>query len=281
MLDVAIEAIGLTKRYGRNAALRNVSLVIPKGAIVALVGPNGAGKSTLIRTFIGFERPTVGRVAVLGGDPGRDRSAAANAAYISQQPYLYRELDVRGHLDLAAHYRPAFDRTSAERRLNERGIALYSRVGALSGGQVAMVGLIIALSAQAPVLLLDEPLASLDPLARQEFVHELASTAASLGATVVLSSHLVGDLAEACDWIVVIGHGEVALASSIADAVVTHRVLDISASASTPGLVATLPGSTHALHRSPGSAPGTGPTLDQLVLGYLAQARSASVGGAL
>lgn len=280
MFDMALEANGLTKRYGRKAALRNVSIAIPKGAIVALVGPNGAGKSTLIRTFIGFERPTAGRVGVLGGDPGRDRSAAANVAYISQQPYLYRELDVRGHLDLVAHYRPAFDRTSVERRINERGIALNSRVGALSGGQVAMVSLTIALSAQAPVLLLDEPLASLDPLARQEFLHELGSTAANSGATVVLSSHLVGDLAAVCDWILVIGDGEVALASSIADAVAAHRVVDIAASASTPDRVASLPGSTHALHRNVGDARDTRPTLDQLVLGYLAEARSATGGAA-
>ena len=171
--DIALEAHGIGKRYrrGRPWALRDVDLAIPAGSITALVGPNGAGKSTLIKGYVGFERPTEGRL-LAGVDPWKDRGAAVRRiGYVPQAASLYRELTVSDHLAMAARWRDGFDRRAAELRLDQLDIPLDARADELSGDQQAQVGLAIALGTRAPVLLLDEPLASLDPLARREFLH--------------------------------------------------------------------------------------------------------------
>ncbi|MEO7667336.1 MAG: ABC transporter ATP-binding protein, partial [Dehalococcoidia bacterium] len=164
-----LETHDLAKRYGRRTwALTGIDLAIPQGGITALVGPNAAGKSTLIKTWVGFERPTRGSVAVAGIDPWKDRSAAlAHVGYIPQSPALYDALSVDDHLDLAVQLRPGFDRAYARRRLDELGIPGNQGARSLSGGQQAQVALALALGTRAKILLLDEPLASLDPLARR------------------------------------------------------------------------------------------------------------------
>ena len=171
--DAVLEARGLAKRYRRGVwALTGIDLDIPAGGITALVGPNAAGKSTLIKTWVGFERPTRGSVAVMGVDPWRDRSGAlAHLGYVPQSPALYDGLSVDDHLDLAVQLRPGFDRASARKRLDDLGIPAGRGAGTLSGGQQAQVALALALGTRARILLLDEPLASLDPLARREFLH--------------------------------------------------------------------------------------------------------------
>jgi ABC-2 type transport system ATP-binding protein len=166
--ETALRADGLTKRYGSTVALQNVTLAIPSGSVTALVGPNAAGKSTLIKTFVGFERPTSGRVTIVGIDPAQDRGTAlAHIGYIPQTPALYREYTVADHLDLAARLRPGFDRAAAVERLSALAIPARARGSELSGGQQAQVGLAVAIGTGADILLLDEPLASLDPLAAQ------------------------------------------------------------------------------------------------------------------
>ena len=166
----ALETRSLTKRYRtrRRAALDGVDLVIPAGGVVALVGPNGAGKSTLIRCFLGFEQPTGGAALVHGCDSRRDRAAAlGHVGYVGQRPGLYGGLTVADHLEMASTYRPGFDLAGATARVTGLGLDPTAKVSELSGGEQAQLALTIAIATGADVLLLDEPLAALDPLARQ------------------------------------------------------------------------------------------------------------------
>jgi ABC-2 type transport system ATP-binding protein len=272
----ALEAIGVSKRFGRaTEALRAVDIAVPQGAIVALVGPNGAGKSTLIRCWVGFETPTSGTVRVLGLDPVADRAGAVERlGYVAQSTGLYRGLSVADHLALAGTLRPGFDAAEARLRLEQLGIPLAQRAGTLSGGQASQLALAIALGTHAPVLLLDEPLASLDPLARHDFLNLLVSVVRERGATALLSSHIVSDVAAACDSLVVLGNGRVSLQGSIAAALAGHRI--VPPGSLDPALVVASfarPGGEPAVlvHSSDPAMPA--PTLEELVMGYLSAAR--------
>ena len=178
-----LETDDVGKRYGRrNWVIRHLDVAVPDGSITALVGPNGSGKSTLLKAWIGFERPSEGRVLVDGIDPWRARAAGLmRIGYVPQAPSLYRELTVEDHVRLAGTLRPGFDADLARRRLDDLDIPWTSRADQLSGGQQAQVGLALALGTRAPVLLLDEPLASLDPLARREFLHVLVRPSGPTG----------------------------------------------------------------------------------------------------
>jgi ABC-2 type transport system ATP-binding protein len=222
----ALVAIGLSKRYrGGVEALRDVDVEITNGSITALVGPNGAGKSTLIRAWVGFEPPTRGRVTVAGIDPWRHRSEALrHIGYVPQGTALYRDLSVADHLDLAMTLRPGFDRSGAAARLSALDIPLRRRPTSLSGGQQAQVGLALALGTRAPILLLDEPLANLDPLARREFLNVLVAAVRERAATAILASHIITDVAHACDRLIVLGEGRVRLHERIDAAVASHRL---------------------------------------------------------
>jgi len=269
-----LEAHDLAKRYRRGVwALSGISLEIPPGGITALVGPNAAGKSTLIKTWVGFERPTRGSVRVAGIDSWKDRAAALDhIGYVPQSPALYDGLSVEDHLDMAVLLRPSFDRTLAGERLDELGIPRTAGARDLSGGQQAQVALALALGTRADVLLLDEPLASLDPLARREFLHVLTDAVRTGGATALLSSHIVTDVEQACDRLIVLGIGQVLLQASVADAVASHRIAradeavgEIIATFAEPG------GERVALQRD---GDGRAATLEEIVLGYLASART-------
>ena len=279
----ALAARSVAKDYrGGIRALDGIDLDIPVGSITALVGPNGAGKSTLMKAWVGFERPSRGTVAVLGIDPFRDRGAALDRlGYVSQRPALYRGLTVADHLELAASLRAGFDRALSTRRLDELSIPLEQDTRTLSGGQQAQVMLALALGTHAPVLILDEPLASLDPLARREFLHVLVDEVRSEGATAVLSSHVITDVEQACDRIVVLGGGRKILDESIAESLAAHRVAD-GDPAPTAGAtrVAAFPdplGQTMTLWRvAAGTVEPPGfrvATLEELVLGRLASSR--------
>lgn len=279
-----LETHDVGKRYGRRRwALRHVDLAVPDGSITALVGPNGSGKSTLLKAWVGFERPTEGHLIVDGIDPWKDRAGAiARIGYVPQAPSLYRELTVDEHVLLAETLRPGFDAAVAYRRLDDLDIPRGSRADELSGGQQAQVGLALALGARAPVLLLDEPLASLDPLARREFLHVLVDAVRASGATALLSSHVITDIEQACDRLLVLGAGRTLLDLSIAGAIAEHVVVaDMSASAAA-GLVGAFPGPTgERLHLVRGDAATVGgrpATLEEVVLGHLAAARSSGRG---
>jgi ABC-2 type transport system ATP-binding protein len=272
--DPALEARGLAKRYRRGVwALQGIDLALPAGGITALVGPNAAGKSTLIKTWVGFEKPTRGSVAVTGVDPWRDRSAAlAKLGYVPQSPALYDGLTVEDHLDMAVLLRPAFDRALARERLDELRIPRDASARSLSGGQQAQVALALALGTRADVLLLDEPLASLDPLARREFLHVLTDAVRSDGATALLSSHIVTDVEQACDRLIVLGVGRVLLQSSVAEALATHRVS--AADQAVGEVIATFAGPAGERIALQRDGDGRAATLEEIVLGYLASTRS-------
>ncbi|MFN8629738.1 MAG: ABC transporter ATP-binding protein [Chloroflexota bacterium] len=172
-----------------------------------------------------MERPSRGSVAVLGINLFRDRyGAQRNVGYVPQSPTLYRDLRVDEHLTLAATLRATFDPELARRRLDDLSIPLSAQAGRLSGGQQAQVQLAIAIGTRAPILLLDEPLAGLDPLARREFLYILEATVQEHGTTALLSSHNVSDVEQACTRLVVLGAGRKLLDEDVATAVAAHRV---------------------------------------------------------
>jgi ABC-2 type transport system ATP-binding protein len=271
-----IKTEALTKRYGRRNALADITLEIPDGGVTALVGPNGAGKSTLLKLCIGFERPTAGRLEVNGVDPVRHRArAVASIGYVPQTASLYRDLSVLDHLRLSGAIRPGFDISYARERLRPLGIPLTARVGELSGGEQAQVCLAIALGTRAPVLLLDEPLANLDPLARRDFLR-VARMAADDGTTVVLSSHALSEIEHTADRLLVLGQGRVLYDDTVAHSIASHRVIDTRAELDGVEVVASFPGradQVHILGRTRSAAIGRAPTLEEVVLGYLAEAR--------
>jgi ABC-2 type transport system ATP-binding protein len=276
-----LEARDLSKRYGRRTwALQGIDLALPLGGITALVGPNAAGKSTLIKTWIGFERPTRGGVTVAGIDPWKDRSAAlAHLGYVPQSPSLYDALDVDDHLDLAMQLRAGFDRDYARQRLDELGIPGDQRARTLSGGQQAQVALALALGTRAEILLLDEPLASLDPLARREFLHVLTDAVRRDGATALLSSHIVTDVEQACDRLIVLGVGRILLHDTVAEALASHAIATdgVAATAERIGEFAGPAGDRLTLVRRAAMPDGGGAraaTLEEVVIGYLASGRA-------
>jgi ABC-2 type transport system ATP-binding protein len=236
----------------------------------------------MLKAWVGFERPSEGRLTVDGIDPWRDRAGALlRIGYVPQAPSLYRELTVADHVAMAAAYRPRFDASIARRRLDDLAIPSRSRADELSGGQQAQVGLALALGTRAPVLLLDEPLASLDPLARREFLHVLVDAVRADGATALLSSHVITDIEQACDHMLVLGGGRLLLDLSIAEALAEHGVIegDATAAAGRDGLVGVFPGPSNerlSLVRTSGDV-GRRATLEEVVLGHLAAARTPAV----
>jgi ABC-2 type transport system ATP-binding protein len=225
--DLAIETRGLTKQFRRVTALSDCSITVPPGRISALVGPNGAGKTTLLRVLAGLARPTGGTAAVLGGAPRQDPAFLAEIGYLAQEVPLYRRLTAQDHITAGAHLNPRWDGAAARARLGELRVPLGQPVGTLSGGQRAQVALTLALAKQPRVLLLDEPVAALDPLARRQFLATLTSAVAdALGdLTVLLSSHVVADLERVCDHMVLITASRVQLCGDIDDVLAEHKIL--------------------------------------------------------
>lgn len=273
----ALEAVGVSKSYGRGVqALTNVDARIEWGRITALVGPNAAGKSTLIKTWVGFERPSAGRVFVGGIDPWAERGRALRLlAYLPQSPALFPEMSVEEHLNLAVHLRSAFSKSDAAGRLKQAAIPMGARVRDLSGGQRAQVALAVAVCSHARVLLLDEPLASLDPLARREFLDVLKEAVQTSGIAALLSSHVVSDIEYAADWLIVLGVGRKLLDMGLSETVARHHVV-VNGDGDERDAVARLPGNAGLLVRSAkeGESIGRRPTLEEVVMGYLASGRT-------
>jgi ABC-2 type transport system ATP-binding protein len=188
-----LEAAGLGKRYGRRWALRDCSLSIPAGHVVGLVGPNGAGKTTLLNLATGILAPTAGTIEVLGGRPAAGPAQLARVGYLAQDAPVYAGLSVADHLRLGAHLNPGWDTELARSRIERLDLSLGQKAGTLSGGQRAQLALTLAVAKRPDLVLLDEPLASLDPLARREFLQDLMEAVAEQGLSVVLSSHLISE----------------------------------------------------------------------------------------
>lgn len=273
----ALEARALSKRYGRNRwGLTDVSVAIPVGSITALVGPNAAGKSTLLRSWVGFERPTQGDVRVHGHDPRASRAALALVGYVPQTIQVYGLLTVAEHVEMMAQLRTRFDRVLATERISQLGIPLSARGRDLSGGEQAQVVLALVMATHARVLLLDEPLAHLDPLARREFLRVVQSTVRDERRTAVLSSHVVADIEQSCDSILVLGMGHLLVHATIADVLAGHSIALNAGDAATS--VATFPsadGTLIHLSRSGAdeSAGRRAATLEEIVMGYLSAAK--------
>ena len=223
----AIETHGLTKRYPRVTALSDCSITVPAGRISALVGPNGAGKTTLLRMLAGLARPTGGTAAVLGGAPRQDPAFLAEIGYLAQEIPLYRRLSAEDHIRAGAHLNPRWDGAAARARLTDLRIPLGQAVGTLSGGQRAQVALTLALAKRPRVLLLDEPVAALDPLARRQFLATLTSAVADAAGdlTVLLSSHVIADVERVCDHMVLLTASRVQLCGDIDDLLAAHKLL--------------------------------------------------------
>jgi ABC-2 type transport system ATP-binding protein len=220
-----IECQGLAKRYGHTWALRDCGLAIPEGHVVALVGPNGAGKTTLLNLAAGLLRPTAGDITVLGGQrPGSDL-ARIGVGFVSQDAPLYTQLRTGDMLTLAEHLNVTWDRDRALARLAGLQVPLDRKVRALSGGQRAQLAMTIALGKRPRLLILDEPLASLDPLARHDFMASLMAEVAERGLSVVFSSHVVAELERIADYLVILNSGQLQLAGRVDDLLAVHRIL--------------------------------------------------------
>ena len=226
-MSAVIETQDLSKRYRRVTALSDCSVTVPESRICALIGPNGAGKTTLLRLLAGLARPTGGTVCVLGGAPRQDPAFLAEIGYLAQEIPLYRRLTAEDHIRAGAHLNPRWDGESARTRLRELAIPLDRAVGTLSGGQRAQVALALTLAKRPRLLLLDEPVAALDPLARRHFLGTLTAAVAESGGelTVVLSSHLIADLERVCDHIVLLAESRVQLCGDIDTLLAEHKVL--------------------------------------------------------
>jgi ABC-2 type transport system ATP-binding protein len=223
--DLAIETVTLGKRYRSVWALQDCSIEVPVGRVSGLVGANGAGKTTLMRLLAGMSRPTTGRASVLGRPPADNREFLRDIGYLAQEVPLYSGWNAADHLALGAHMNPVWDETLTRDRLRSLNIPLDRPMEALSGGMRAQVALALTLGKRPSVLLLDEPVAALDPLARRQFLGSLAAAVSEGGLTVLLSSHLLADLERVCDHLILVAGAQPVICAEIEDLLESHKVL--------------------------------------------------------
>jgi ABC-2 type transport system ATP-binding protein len=282
----AVATRGLAKRYGSVRALQDCSLSIPEGSVTALIGPNGAGKTTLLQLLAGLSRPTAGEMRVFGKPPSQSAEFLADVGFLAQEAPLYRRLDAEDHLAMGAHLNPRWDAALARDRLARLRVPTNRPVETLSGGQRAQV----ALAKRPRLLLLDEPVASLDPLARREFLASLTEAVAAGGLTVVIASHLLLDLERVCDHLVLLNAARIQLCDGIETLLAEHRVLvgrrqptSALGRAHTVVRVVTTPRETTAVVRLSGPLVDPGwevedVSLEELVVAYMAQDQSVPEG---
>jgi ABC-2 type transport system ATP-binding protein len=220
-----VEASGLGKRYGSTWALRECTLAVPAGHVAALVGPNGAGKTTLLNLAVGLAAPSAGGVTVLGGRPAGSPAALDGIAFVAQDTPLYKNLSAADMLHLTRNLNRRFDQPYAKARLGELGIPLNRRAGKLSGGQQAQLALTLALARRPRLLVLDEPVAMLDPVARHDFMALVLTAAADDGVSVLLSSHVLAELERVADYLILLSRGRVQMAGEVDDLLAGHRLL--------------------------------------------------------
>jgi ABC-2 type transport system ATP-binding protein len=225
-MSAILEAQALGKRYGRREALTDCTLEIPPEHVVGLVGPNGAGKTTLMKIACGMLAPTTGRIEVLGEQPAAGPAQLARVGYVAQDTPTYPNLSVADHLKLGAQLNPHWDGKLAQSRVEQLELDPKQKVGKLSGGQRAQLALTVAVAKRPELLILDEPVASLDPLARRSFLRHLMESVAENATSVILSSHLVSDLERVCDYLIVLVSSRVQLAGETEDLLAQHyRIL--------------------------------------------------------
>jgi ABC-2 type transport system ATP-binding protein len=290
-MSTAIEARGVGKRYGRNWALRDCSLRLPAGRIAALVGPNGAGKSTLLHLTVGLLKPDSGEIRVLEQPAAANPDLLSDVGFVAQDTPLYSDFSAAELITMGGKLNRRWDAAFARTRINKLNIPLDRPVAKLSGGQRAQVALALALAKRPRLLLLDEPVASLDPLARREFLQALMGAVAEEGTTVLLSSHLLGDLERVCDYLVVLQTGQVQVLGAVDDLLAEHKLL-IGPHREEPTVagVATIVRQSHTDRQTTLLVRTGGPihdpawqvhdvTLEDLVLAYLANAAAGTLPG--
>jgi len=224
-MTTVVETSGLGKQYTRKWGLRDCTVTIPEGKVVGLVGPNGAGKSTLLHLAVGLLAPSAGSIMVLGGHPGDGPAQLAKVGFVAQDTPAYAGLSVAKHLRMGAYLNKNWDRELAESRIGQLGLDPHQKAGSLSGGQRAQLALTLAVAKRPELLLLDEPVSSLDPLARREFLQGLMEIVAKHAVSVVLSSHLIADLERVCDYLVLLVASRVQLAGEVTDLLAAHHRL--------------------------------------------------------
>jgi ABC-2 type transport system ATP-binding protein len=220
-----VETSGLGKRYGSTWALRECTLAVPAGHVAALIGPNGAGKSTLLNLTVGLSGPSEGAVTVLGGRAAGSPAALDGIGYVAQDTPLYKNLSVADMIYLTRNLNRRFDQPYAEARLDELGILQKRRAGKLSGGQQAQLALTLALARRPRLLVLDEPVAMLDPVARHDFMATVLTAMAADGVSVLLSSHVLSELERVASYLILLSRGRVQLAGEVDDLLASHRLL--------------------------------------------------------
>ncbi len=224
-MTAAIRTEGLGKRYGRRWALADCTLDIPAGRVTGLVGPNGAGKTTLLSMTVGMAQPTTGSIEVCGARPAAGAPQLAKVGFVAQDTPTYARLTIAEHLTLGRRLNPHWDGDLARDRLDRLGLDPTQKAGKLSGGQRAQLALTMGLAKRPELLILDEPVASLDPLARREFLQTLMEAVAEFNISVVLSSHVVSDLERVCDYLVVLVDSKVRVEGEVEHLLATHHRL--------------------------------------------------------
>jgi ABC-2 type transport system ATP-binding protein len=224
-VNAVLETQGLGKQYRRRWALSDCTLSIPSGHVVGLVGPNGAGKTTLLHLAVGLLRPTVGTIEVLGGRPAASPAQIARVGFLAQDAPAYAGLSVADHLKLGARLNPGWDAELARARIDRLDLDPGQKAGTLSGGQRAQLALTLAVAKRPQLLVLDEPVASLDPLARREFLQDLMEAVAEQELSVLLSSHLIADLERVCDYLIVLVGSQLRVAGPVDELLATHYLL--------------------------------------------------------
>ena len=222
-MNPVLQAHALGKRYGQRQALADCTLEVPPGRVVGLVGPNGAGKTTLLKIACGMLAPTTGRIEVLGEQPAAGPAQLARVGYVAQDTPTYASLSVADHLKLGAKLNPRWDAKLAQARIDQLGLEPKQKAGKLSGGQRAQLALTVAVAKRPELLILDEPVASLDPLARRDFLRHLMESVAENDTSVILSSHLVSDLERVCDYLIVLVASRVLLTGETEDLLAQHH----------------------------------------------------------
>jgi ABC-2 type transport system ATP-binding protein len=288
-MSAVIKTEGLTKRYHRNVALSDCTLEIPEGHVVGLVGPNGSGKSTLLNLAIGLVTPSQGTIEVFGERPAEGPDQLRRVGFVAQDTPTYSGLSVQDHLRFGAHTNPGWDAALARRRVEQLGLDLSRRAGRLSGGQRAQLALTLAIAKRPELLILDEPVASLDPLARREFLQILMETVAEHSVSIILSSHLVADVERVCDYLVILVSSKVQLAGEVEDLLsIHHRLIGPRGSVTDLGDNQVVIEASHTDRQSTLLVRSEGPiidpkwtveaaTLEDIVLAYMGQGKRSSL----
>ncbi|MFI5660890.1 ABC transporter ATP-binding protein [Streptomyces sp. NPDC051684] len=280
----ALRARGLGKKYRHHWALSDCTLDVPAGRVVGLVGPNGAGKSTLLNLATGMLAPTTGTIEVCGGRPATGPAQLAKVGYVAQDTPTYAALTVAEHLTLGARLNPRWDAALARDRIHRIGLDPGQRAGRLSGGQRAQLALALGLAKRPELLVLDEPVAALDPLARREFLDDLTAALDEQELTVLLSSHLVSDVERVCDHVIVLVDSQVQVSAGTSDVIAGHHRLTgpVNAPADVPSghhIVSTSHVGGQATLVVRGAVPATGDpawtagplSLEDIILAYIGQ----------